>query len=111
MRSTLRSHHGVVAASPEDRDRGLFAISVAAELTGLHPQTLRIYEREGLIHPARSEGGTRRYSREDIERLNEIAALMASGLNLMGVRQVLELQHENSRLRRQIETERPDRAE
>lgn len=83
----------------EDRGHGVFAISVAAELTGLHPQTIRIYEREGLVRPARSDGGTRRYSRDDIDRLNEIAALMATGLNLEGVRQVLSLQQENRRLR------------
>jgi len=65
-----------------DLDRGLFSISVAAELAGLHPQTLRIYEREGLIDPGRSAGGTRRYSRRDIGRLQEICALTADGLNL-----------------------------
>jgi hypothetical protein len=62
-----------------DLDRGLFPISVAAELAGLHPQTLRIYEREGLLDPARSAGGTRRYSRRDIDRLAEICALTAEG--------------------------------
>jgi curved DNA-binding protein CbpA len=68
--------------------RGLFSISVAAELAGLHPQTLRIYEREGLLDPARSAGGTRRYSRRDIDRLQEICALTADGLNLAGIRRV-----------------------
>src|SRR6201989_1376407 len=62
-----------------DLDRGLFSISVAAELAGLHPQTLRIYEREGLLDPARSAGGTRRYSRRDIEKLADICALTADG--------------------------------
>jgi MerR family transcriptional regulator, heat shock protein HspR len=93
----------VVSANADDRGQGLFAISVAAELTGLHPQTIRIYEREGLVQPARSTGGTRRYSRDDIDRLNEIAALMATGLNLEGVRQVLHLQHENRRLRNDLD--------
>ena len=65
-----------------DLDRGLFSISVAAELAGLHPQTLRIYEREGLLDPVRSAGGTRRYSRRDIGRLQEICVLTADGLNL-----------------------------
>ena len=81
-----------------DRDRGLFSISVAAELAGLHPQTLRIYEREGLIDPARSAGGTRRYSRHDIDRLAEISALTADGLNLAGIRRVLVMQEETQRL-------------
>ena len=71
-------------------DRGLFSISVAADLAGLHPQTLRIYEREGLLDPARSAGGTRRFSRRDIEKLAEICALTADGLNLAGIRRVLQ---------------------
>jgi len=81
-----------------DLDRGLFSISVAAELAGLHPQTLRIYEREGLLDPARSAGGTRRYSRRDIEKLAEICALTADGLNLAGIRRVLALQEEARQL-------------
>jgi MerR family transcriptional regulator, heat shock protein HspR len=83
--------------------RGLFSISVAAELSGLHPQTLRIYEREGLLDPARSPGGTRRYSTEDIGRLQQIMALTADGLNLAGVRRVLELQEETRRLHAEID--------
>ena len=83
--------------------RGLFSISVAAELTGLHPQTLRIYEREGLLDPARSPGGTRRYSTDDIGRLHQIIALTADGLNLAGVRRVLELQEETRRLQAEID--------
>jgi MerR family transcriptional regulator, heat shock protein HspR len=83
--------------------RGLFSISVAAELTGLHPQTLRIYEREGLLDPARSAGGTRRYSTEDIDRLQQIMALTADGLNLAGVRRVLELQEETRQLQAEID--------
>jgi MerR family transcriptional regulator, heat shock protein HspR len=85
-----------------DPERGVFSISVAAEMTGLHPQTLRIYEREGLLEPVRSVGGTRRYSTRDIERLHEITALTGSGLNLAGVRQVLALQEETRRLRAEI---------
>jgi MerR family transcriptional regulator/heat shock protein HspR len=77
-----------------DLDRGLFSISVAAELAGLHPQTLRIYEREGLLDPARSAGGTRR----DIGRLQEICALTADGLNLAGICRVLQLQEEARQL-------------
>ena len=85
------------------KDRGLFSISVAAELAGVHPQTLRIYEREGLLDPARTAGGTRRYSRNDIDRLSEILTLTGAGLNLAGVRRVLELQDETRRLRAEIE--------
>jgi len=83
-------------------DQGLFSISVAAELAGLHPQTLRIYEREGLLEPARSPGGTRRYSRNDISRLQEICSLSGDGLNMAGIRRVLELQAETRRLRAEI---------
>jgi MerR family transcriptional regulator/heat shock protein HspR len=82
-------------------DHGLFGISVAAELAGLHPQTLRIYEREGLLQPTRSAGGTRRYSRNDVLRLQEICALTSEGLNMAGIRRVLELQEET----RQLQTE------
>lgn len=86
-----------------DPHRGLFSISVAAELAGLHPQTLRIWEREGLVEPSRSAGNTRRYSPRDIDRLQEIAALTADGLNLAGVRRVLELQQETRRLQAEVE--------
>jgi MerR family transcriptional regulator, heat shock protein HspR len=85
-----------------DLDRGLFSISVAAELAGLHPQTLRIYEREGLLDPGRSAGGTRRYSRRDIGRLQEICALTADGLNLAGIRRVLQLQEETRQLQAEL---------
>jgi MerR family transcriptional regulator, heat shock protein HspR len=85
-----------------DPDRALFSISVAAELAGLHPQTLRIYEREGLLDPARSAGGTRRYSRSDIDRLAEICALTADGLNLAGIRRVLQLQQETRQLQAEL---------
>jgi MerR family transcriptional regulator, heat shock protein HspR len=85
-----------------DVDRGLFSISVAAELAGLHPQTLRIYEREGLLDPARSAGGTRRYSRRDIDRLTEICSLTADGLNLAGIRRVLQLQEETRQLHAEL---------
>ena len=82
--------------------RGLFSISVAAELTGLHPQTLRLYEQEGLVLPARSSGGTRRYSTDDIDRLHQIMALTADGVNLAGVRHILELQQETRLLQAEI---------
>ena len=77
-------------------------ISVAAELAGMHPQTLRIYERRGLIDPYRTPGGTRRYSQEDIERLTLIQSLTSQGLNLEGVKQVLDLQTEVQRLRSDV---------
>lgn len=85
-----------------DPERGLFSISVAAELAGLHPQTLRIYEREGLVDPARSSGGTRRYSTRDIERLQQISALTAEGLNLAGVRRVIDMLHQTRQLQAEI---------
>lgn len=72
---------------------GLFIISVAAELTGVHPQTLRTYERKGLIHPTRSAGGTRRYSQADVDRVRLIQTLTQDeGINLAGVLRILELQ-------------------
>jgi MerR family transcriptional regulator/heat shock protein HspR len=86
-----------------DADRGVFAISVAAELAGLHPQTLRIYEREGLIEPDRSSGGTRRYSGDDVERLRLIGALTTAGLNVAGVKRVLAMEEELAKLRATIE--------
>lgn len=86
-----------------DPDRGLFSISVAAELAGLHPQTLRTYEREGLLEPARSAGGTRLYSPSDIDRLHQISALTADGLNLAGIRRVMQLQEESRRLNAELE--------
>jgi len=85
------------------KKRAVFVISVAAELAGMHPQTLRIYERKGLIDPYRTPGGTRRYSQEDIERLRLISELTSQGLNLEGVKQVLELQDEVRRLRAKVE--------
>ena len=87
----------------EPKRRAVFVISVAAELAGMHPQTLRIYERKGLLEPYRTPGGTRRYSQEDIERLTLIQDLTSQGLNLEGVKQVLDLQEENRRLRRQVD--------
>lgn len=85
------------------RKRAVFMISVAAELAGMHPQTLRIYERKGLIDPYRTPGGTRRYSQADIDRLRLISELTAQGLNLEGVKQVLELQNEVERLREKVD--------
>src|SRR6478609_1618841 len=87
-----------------DRDsRAVYIISVAAELAGMHPQTLRIYERKGLLDPARTQGGNRRYSEVDIARLQRIAELTAEGLNLAGVKRILELEVELATLRQQLE--------
>ncbi len=85
-----------------DFDRGVYVISVAAELAGVHPQTLRIYERRGLLDPARTGGGSRRYSERDIAALRRIHDLTEAGLNLAGVKAVLELEAEVARLRNQV---------
>ena len=77
----------------------VYVISVAAELAGMHPQTLRIYERRGLVQPARTQGGNRRYSDVDIDRLRRIAELAGEGMNLEGIRRVMELEDEVRRLR------------
>ena len=84
-------------------DRALYSISVTSELTGVNPQMLRVYENRGLLEPQRTEGGTRRYSGHDIDRIKEITTLLGSGLNLAGVEQVLALQAETDRLRDEIE--------
>jgi MerR family transcriptional regulator/heat shock protein HspR len=75
-----------------DEERGVFMISIAAELAHMHPQTLRIYEARGLIHPKRSPKNTRLYSQRDVERLRRIQQLTAEGLNLAGVERVLALE-------------------
>ncbi len=81
------------------RTRAVYVISVAAELAGVHPQTLRIYERKGLVDPARTGGGSRRYSEHDIAQLRRIQDLTNAGLNLEGVRRVMELEAEVEGLR------------
>lgn len=85
-----------------DRTRGVYAISVAAEIVGTKVQNLRVYERHGLVEPARSDGGTRRYSENDVTRLLRIAELLGEGLNLAGVSRVLQLEAENAHLRRRL---------
>lgn len=85
------------------RDHAVYVISVAAELAGMHPQTLRIYERRGLVQSARTQGGNRRYSDIDIDRLRRISELAAEGMNLEGIRRVMHLEAENDRLRAEIE--------
>jgi len=83
--------------------KAVYVISVAAELSGMHPQTLRIYERRGLVSPARTEGGNRRYSDDDIELLRRISELTDEGMNLEGIRRVMQLENENLRLRKELE--------
>ena len=85
------------------RTEAVYVISVAAELAGVHPQTLRIYERKGLVDPARTAGGSRRYSDADIAMLQRIQELTTEGLNLAGVQRVLELEAENERLQIQLD--------
>ncbi len=89
---------------PERRsDQGVYSIAVAAELTGIEPHTLRAYERGGLLTPARSDGGVRRYSDDDLVRLQRINALAAAGLNFAGIRHALEIEAENSKLRAEFD--------
>ena len=85
-------------------DRGVFMISVAAELADMHPQTLRMYEARGLIEPKRSPKGTRLYSQDDVERLRRIQEMTSEwGMNLAGVERVLELEEKLTRMRRKVE--------
>ena len=84
------------------REVGVFAISVAAEMTSLQIQNIRVYERRGLVDPDRTAGGTRLYSEDDIDRLHRIRELLAAGLNLAGIAAVLELEVEVGRLRERV---------
>jgi MerR family transcriptional regulator, heat shock protein HspR len=92
-----------MSMNDERMERAVYIISVAAELAGVHPQTLRIYERKGLVRPARTAGNTRRYSERDIDRLREIQDLTTRGVNLAGVKVIMELQAEIDRARRQMD--------
>ena len=85
------------------RDHAVYVISVAAELAGMHPQTLRIYERRGLVRPARTQGGNRRYSDIDIDRLRRISELAGEGMNLEGIRRVMALEAEVERLHTELD--------
>ena len=89
-------------AAQKDQSMAVYVISVAAELAGVHPQTLRIYERKGLLGPARTLGGSRRYSDKDIELLRRIQELTSAGLNLEGVKRVIELESEVARLQQEV---------
>jgi len=97
--------------SDDQRSRAVYVISVAAELAGVHPQTLRVYERKGLLDPSRTEGGSRRFSEEDLERLRQIQVLTQAGVNLEGVRRVMELQADVARLRQELAAARADARE
>ena len=88
---------------PAESDRAVFVISVAAELAGVHPQTLRIYEREGLVRPKRTTSNARRYSERDIQLLLEIKRLTGDGMNLEGVRRVIALTQEIEQLQATVE--------
>jgi len=84
-------------------DRALLSISVTSELTNVNPQMLRHYEQKGLLAPYRTEGGTRRYSSQDLDRIREITTLLAAGLNLAGIEQVLQLRSEKHRLQAELD--------
>src|SRR5919109_3966328 len=93
--------------------KAVYVISGAAELAGVHPQTLRVYERKGLLNPERTAGNTRRYSARDIERLRRIGDLTNEGVNLAGVRKILDLEDRLDRMRRELNrmADRVQRAE
>lgn len=91
--------------------RALYGISVTSELTGVPPQNLRAYEAKGLIEPARTAGGTRRYSDHDVARIERIAVLLEAGLNLKGIGYVLDLEAETARLQAEIDRLRGGRTE
>jgi MerR family transcriptional regulator/heat shock protein HspR len=106
--TTEISEEAAVATPGPDRRRGVYGISVAAELVGMGVQNLRAYEARGLLEPDRTEGGTRRYSAEDLDRLRRIGDLLDAGLNLAGISMVLELEDQNSELRQQAEDREGD---
>ena len=87
----------------DERTRAVYIISVAAELTGVHPQTLRVYERKGLLAPARTGGMSRRYSESDLDQIRRVQELTNEGLNLAGVARVLDLEKQIERLRRRVD--------
>jgi MerR family transcriptional regulator/heat shock protein HspR len=97
--------------SNDPRSRAVYVISVAAELAGVHPQTLRVYERKGLLDPSRTQGGSRRFSEHDLDRLRHIQSLTNAGLNLEGVRRVMELEAEVVRLRHELAATRTEARE
>jgi MerR family transcriptional regulator/heat shock protein HspR len=99
-----RRRRTITTTTTVDRERGVFMISVAAELAEMHPQTLRIYEQRGLIQPKRSPKGTRLYSQADVDRLRRIQQMTAElGMNLAGVERVLEMEEQLERMSRRVE--------
>jgi len=88
----------MTAGRKPDSERGVYGISVAAELVGMGVQNLRLYEARGLLEPERTEGGTRRYSADDLDRLRRIGELLEAGLNLAGIGMVLDLEAQNTQL-------------
>ncbi len=95
-----------MARNDEGRNKPLYMISVAAELTGMHPQTLRVYEQKGLVNPGRSRGNTRLYSQADIDRLNLISKLTDEGINLAGVVRILDMREQTLELKDELESMR-----
>lgn len=93
-----------MARNDEGRNKPLYMISVAAELTGMHPQTLRVYEQKGLVNPGRSRGNTRLYSQADIDRLNLISKLTDEGINLAGVVRILDMREQTMQLKDELES-------
>ena len=89
--------------APQGRDKPLYMISVAAELTGMHPQTLRVYESKGLVNPQRSGGNTRLYSQSDIDRLELIGRLTDEGINLAGVIRILDMRERADEMERELD--------
>jgi MerR family transcriptional regulator, heat shock protein HspR len=102
---------GASSAAGDASQRAVYVISVAAELGGVHPQTLRIYERRGLLDPARTGGGIRRYSDEDIAQLRRIQQLTSAGINLEGVRRILVLEEELRGAVRELDRVRTEASE
>jgi len=91
---------------PLDPTAGVYVMSVAADLSGLHPQTLRLYERRGLLEPGRTDGGNRRYSDADLDQLRRITVLADQGINIEGIRRIFELEAELAAVRRELDDER-----
>ncbi|MDU0348777.1 heat shock protein transcriptional repressor HspR [Actinomyces sp. MRS3W] len=98
MTARRRTGQGVDFLAEDADERAVYVISVAAELAGMHPQTLRQYDRLGLVTPARASGRGRRYSHRDVERLRRVQALSQEGINLEGIRRILELERRLERL-------------
>lgn len=101
--SRRRTGQGLSFLAEDAEERAVYVISVAADLAGMHPQTLRQYDRLGLVSPARASGHGRRYSHRDVERLRRVQSLSQEGVNLEGIRRVLELERQVERLEREVQ--------